>query len=116
VLRNLISNAIKHHDRGEGAIAVSAADLGEHYRITVADDGPGIDPAFHTRIFGMFQVLKPRDEVEGSGLGLAIIEKQLRTLGCEIGLESDPRLGRGTEFHFTWPKRWPYGMPSSAAA
>ncbi|MGF1624361.1 MAG: PAS domain S-box protein, partial [Alphaproteobacteria bacterium] len=116
VLRNLISNAIKHHDRTEGTITVSARDLGEQYEITVADDGPGIDPAFHARIFGMFQVLRPRDQVEGSGLGLAIIEKQLRTLGCGIRVESDPARGRGTTFRFSWPKRWPFGGATAAAA
>lgn len=107
VLRNLISNAIKHHDRSAGTITVGVAERGDCLHVTVGDDGPGIDPAFHEKIFGMFQVLKPRDQVEGSGLGLAIIAKQLRTLGCDIWIESDPAVGRGTKFHFTWPKDWP---------
>ncbi|MEZ5667664.1 MAG: PAS domain S-box protein, partial [Alphaproteobacteria bacterium] len=107
VLRNLFSNAIKHHDRDEGSVTVTLRDQGDRLAFAVADDGPGIEPCFHARIFGMFQVLRPRDEVEGSGLGLAMIEKQLAQLGCTIAVESDPALGRGATFRFTWPKVWP---------
>ena len=39
--------------------------------------GPGIPPQFHERIFGLFQTLRPRDEVEGSGMGLALVRKQV---------------------------------------
>ena len=69
VLRILISNAIKHHDRTEGRIEVSARHVGEFVEFAVTDDGPGIPEEFHDRIFKMFQTLKPRDEVEGSGMG-----------------------------------------------
>jgi signal transduction histidine kinase len=102
VLQNLIGNAIKHHDRPECLIRVTAEEAGPWWSFTVADDGPGIDPAFHDRIFMMFETLRPRDHVEGSGMGLAIIRKLVETYGGHITLESD--LGKGSRFTFTWPR------------
>jgi PAS domain S-box-containing protein len=103
VFQNLISNALKHHDRDRGTVVLSARDLGTLVEFTVRDDGPGIDPAFHERIFGMFQTLKPRDEVEGSGVGLAIVKKAVEKNGGSIKVESAPPR-RGTAFVFTWRK------------
>jgi signal transduction histidine kinase len=71
----------------------------------VQDDGAGIEPRYHGRIFGLFQTLKPRDEVEASGLGLAIIHKLLERLGGKIAVDSDPLLARGTTFTFDVPIR-----------
>lgn len=106
IFRNLMSNAIKHHDRDAGKILVSAQTLEDRYVFAVQDDGPGIEPEFHDRIFGVFQTLKGRDQVEGSGMGLAIVHKQLRVAGCTIRIESDPETARGTRFIFEWPKHW----------
>lgn len=106
--RNLIGNAIKHHHKDCGKITISAQDHvqqnkdGEKYVLfVVQDDGPGIDPQFHQRIFKMFQTLKPRDEVEGSGLGLPLVKKTIEQAGGSIKLESSP--GNGSRFAFTWP-------------
>lgn len=101
VLRNLISNAIKHHDRADGHVHVPAQAYARYIKFTVSDDGPGIDAQFHERIFGMFQTLKPRDEVEGSGRGLAIVQKMVENWDGVITVESVP--GQGATFHFTWP-------------
>jgi signal transduction histidine kinase len=103
VLRNLISNALKHHDGGTGAVVVSARDLGATIEIRIEDDGPGIPAAFHQKIFQMFQTLKSRDEVEGSGMGLAIVKKSVEGHGGTIRVESAPPQ-RGTAFVFTWKK------------
>jgi len=102
VLRNLINNAIKHHDQPEGHIHVAASEHADAIEFAVIDDGPGIAPEFHTRIFELFQTLKPRDQVEGSGMGLAIVQKTITNRGGAIWVESGP--GRGTTFRFTWPK------------
>jgi PAS domain S-box-containing protein len=103
VINNLLSNAIKHHDKNEGTIQVSSIDKDDHfYEISVIDDGPGIDPQFHQRIFNMFQTLKPRDEVEGSGMGLALVKKIVEQFGGVVDIESR---SRGCRFFFTWPKR-----------
>ncbi|MEZ4711762.1 MAG: PAS domain S-box protein [Caldilineaceae bacterium] len=107
VLRNLIDNAIKHNDRidghVDGRIGVSAAEQGDWIEFTVQDNGPGIAPAFHERIFQIFQTLQPRDEVEGSGMGLAVVKKAVESMGGAIRVESAE--GRGAVFRFTWPKQ-----------
>ncbi len=102
VLFNLISNAIKH--RGEQALGVKVelADLGSFVEFSVADDGPGIDPAHHSKIFEVFQTLRPRDEFESTGIGLALVKKVVETQGGRVWVEST--LGEGATFHFTWPK------------
>ncbi|CAN5715719.1 hypothetical protein BH10CHL1_BH10CHL1_37970 [soil metagenome] len=102
VLRNLINNAIKHHDRSDGQIHVAAHDLGQFLEFSVRDDGPGIAPEFQERIFQLFQTLKPRDQVEGSGMGLAIVKKIIESHHGRISVIST--LGQGATFRFTWPK------------
>ena len=102
VLRNLIENAIKHHDRDKGLIEVTCHDNGEFYEFAVTDDGPGIDKEYHEKIFGMFQTLKSRDEVEGSGMGLALVRKTIDKIGGSIVVEDAPG-ERGTRFRFKWP-------------
>ena len=102
VLRNLIQNAIKHHDRSTGQVTVSGTQEGHWWVFSVQDDGPGIAPEFHERIFQMFQTLKSRDEVEGSGMGLAIVRKWVESQGGSIRVESTPP-ERGTRFVIHWP-------------
>jgi PAS domain S-box-containing protein len=101
VLENLISNALKHHDRSQGHIRVGLRRLKKMVEFTVADDGPGIALRFHTRIFQIFQTLSSRDEKEASGIGLAIVKKQVGSHGGTVRVESDPP-ARGTTFIFTW--------------
>jgi PAS domain S-box-containing protein len=101
VLTNLISNAIKHHNSSNGAITICYAKREGQHRISVTDDGPGISPKMHKKVFERFQTLKPRDQVEGSGMGLAMVQKTAQHLGGNIELESD--LGTGSTFTFYWP-------------
>ncbi|WP_052417267.1 ATP-binding protein [Cellvibrio mixtus] len=102
ILRNLLSNALKHHDRDQGVIRIDSEDVNsQFYQFSVSDDGPGIPEKFQERVFGMFQTLKPRDELEGSGMGLALIKKLVETYGGTITVFSE---GRGCRFSFTWPK------------
>jgi signal transduction histidine kinase len=108
VLRNLVANALKHHDREEGSVVVRARIEGDRAIFEVADDGPGIPREFHERVFRMFQTLKPRDEVEGSGVGLAIVKKAVELHGGTVVVESE---GRGTTIRYTWPLRWPEEAP-----
>ena len=102
VFLNLIANAIKHHDRADGRVEVSATDDGEFVEFMVSDDGPGIPTEYHERIFRMFQTLRPRDEVEGSGMGLAVVKKVVESQGGRIGVESAD--GSGSVFRVTWKK------------
>ena len=111
VLRNLISNAVKHHpDPEHGHIKVSCADGGENVEISVADDGPGIPEEYAEKVFKMFQTLKPRDDTEGSGMGLAIVKRIIDWQGGRIWFEPGPD-DKGVVFRFTWNKS-PQDMPS----
>jgi PAS domain S-box-containing protein len=103
ILMNLIGNAIKHHHKKTGKIAVTVETDGDFYAFAVKDDGPGISAQFHDQIFEMFRTLRPRDQVEGSGMGLAMVRKHINICGGTLRLESAP--GRGSTFRFTWPKR-----------
>ena len=113
VLLNLVSNGIKHHDRQSGTVRVDVEDRGDTLEFTVTDDGPGIPPDMHTRIFGMFQTLKTRDETEGSGMGLALAKRRVEVAGGRISVHSDGT--RGTCFRFTLPKE-SSGAADEAAA
>ncbi len=109
VLMNLVGNAVKHTlaDRpaGPGRVAVCCRDAGERWEFAVADDGPGIAPRFHERVFTIFQTLRPRDEVEGAGVGLALVKKIVERRGGAVWIDSAE--GRGATFRFTWPKLKP---------
>jgi PAS domain S-box-containing protein len=100
VFRNLISNAIKHHDKPQGSIWIAGRNVSGGFEFTVQDDGPGIPPQHQQRVFAMFQTLKPRDEVEGSGIGLALVKKAVESAGGRVTLESDGL--KGCTFRFTW--------------
>jgi signal transduction histidine kinase len=68
----------------------------------VADNGPGIAPEYHERIFGIFQTLQARDKVEGTGIGLSLVKKLVESRGGRIWVESPPQ--GGATFRFTWPR------------
>ena len=101
---NLITNAVKHHDRSAGVVTIDYSEQADHLEFIISDDGPGIPEKFQERIFQMFQTLKPRDQVEGSGIGLAIVKKMIESMGGALWVRS-PIDERGTAFHFTVPKK-----------
>lgn len=98
---NLICNAIKHHNRSDGHIAVSVQDVGADYQFCVKDDGPGIDASLHHKLFVMFQTLGTTTP-ESTGMGLALCKKIVECVGGKIWVESAK--GMGAAFYFTWPK------------
>jgi PAS domain S-box-containing protein len=102
ILHNLISNAIKHHDRSTGIVTISVGFNGPWYRFSIIDDGPGVPEQYRETVFEMFATLKPRDEVEGSGMGLALVRRLVERMGGHCGIEA--RSGRGTHVWFDWPK------------
>jgi signal transduction histidine kinase len=103
IFANLVNNAVKFMDPNNPSpyVRVSCADLGEFYEFRVKDNGPGIDPRYHKKVFGVFQRLHGR-EVEGTGIGLAFVKKIVDRMGGIIWIESE--LGKGAEFIFTLPK------------
>ncbi|WP_373539305.1 PAS domain S-box protein [Chamaesiphon sp.] len=103
VFTNLISNAVRHHDRSDGSIHIFGRDLGDVYEFVVADDGPGIAPEHHEQIFTLFRAVNPQKRSDSTGIGLSIVKKIIETAGGTIRLES--QLGKGTTFYFTWPQQ-----------
>ncbi|HEY9826966.1 MAG TPA: PAS domain-containing protein [Stenomitos sp.] len=100
VLANLISNAIKHHERPNGQVQVRVRPGIESYEFEVADDGPGIAPDHREHVFDIFQTFSSSSK-DSTGIGLALVKKIVERVGGEIHLESE--LGQGTTFRFTWP-------------
>ena len=98
VMRNLISNAVKHHDRAGGKIKLRAYRTENEVTIEVEDDGPGIAPAQRSQVFEPFARLT---RVEGSGLGLALVRKTVTAWGGSISLRAAPQ--RGCIFSITLP-------------
>jgi PAS domain S-box-containing protein len=102
VFSNLIDNAIKYHPRPSGRVTITVQAQGDWYEFAVHDDGQGIDPHYHEKIFVIFQTLQARDAYESTGVGLSIVKKIVEAEGGIIQLES--QIGQGTIFRFTWPK------------
>lgn len=101
LFQNLIGNALKFHGDIAPVITLGATQDGHRWRLTVSDNGIGIDPAQHQRIFQVFQRLHGRDEYEGTGIGLSLCQKIVLAHGGSIGVES--QLGQGATFWFTLP-------------
>ncbi len=102
IFQNLINNAIKHHDKTTGHITIDSWEHECHFEFAVTDDGPGIDPKYHDRIFKIFQTLVPRDELEATGIGLTLVKRIVELHHGAIWVES--KVGQGSSFHFTLPK------------
>jgi signal transduction histidine kinase len=105
VLRNLIDNAVKHHDRATGRVRITTQDTAGTVVFEVADDGPGIAPEWHEAIFQPFSRVDDLKNPESSGIGLALVKRTIEASGGRIDVRSDPASVRGTTFRFTWPKR-----------
>ena len=100
LFQNLIGNALKFRKPGEPPrVEVGAEREGDFWRVTVRDNGIGLDPRYSDRVFTIFQRLHTRDEYEGTGLGLAICKKIVERHGGRIWVES--KEGEGAAFSFT---------------
>lgn len=104
VLRNLIANAITHHDREIGEVRVVAIDGGGTLEITVADDGPGIAPQHHAAIFLPFRTLGDPARTGGHGMGLSFVKRTVESVNGRIAVMSNPTSERGAIFRVIWPK------------
>ena len=102
VLSNLIDNAVKYCPEG-ASIAVTAEDQGGKLRVTVSDNGPGIEARHLPRLFERFYRCDPGRSraMGGTGLGLSIVKHLVEAMGGTVQVESTP--GQGTSFHFTIP-------------
>ncbi len=105
VFLNLLNNAIKYVQSSEAQVKFNVRNRNKYYEFAVADNGFGIAPEFHNKIWGIFQRLEARDKVEGTGVGLSIVKKIVESRGGQVWVESE--LGAGATFCFTWPKQPP---------
>ena len=102
LFQNLVSNAIKYRNGAAAPeVRISAEREGGMWRLAIADNGSGFDPAEAERIFVVFQRLGGDHGVPGTGLGLAICRRIVEAQGGRIWAESEP--GRGSVFRFTLP-------------
>ena len=101
ILINLITNAIKYHDKETVEIELGVSESDTHFLFYVKDNGPGIETIHQERIFKIFEKLAATDKfgVRGNGIGLATVKKIVEKLGGAIRVESD--LGKGAKFIFS---------------
>ncbi|MDP8981290.1 MAG: PAS domain S-box protein [Acidobacteriota bacterium] len=101
VFQNLISNAIKYRSGEPPRIQITAEKRDDMWLFSVRDNGIGIAPAYHKRVFLLFQRLHTSQEYPGTGIGLAVCRKIVQSHGGEIWVESEA--GHGSTFKFTIP-------------
>lgn len=100
LFQNLISNAIRYTDKDDGLIDIDCKELEAYYQFSIKDNGIGIAPKHHEKIFKIFQSL--HQDKESTGVGLSIVKKIVESYQGQIWLES--ALGTGTTFYFTLKK------------
>jgi PAS domain S-box-containing protein len=101
IFQNLFSNAIKYRSDQPPRIHVSATRVDDFWLFSVQDNGIGINPEYHERIFGIFKRLHNREQYPGTGIGLAICKRIVEHAGGKIWVDST--VGQGAKFLFTVP-------------
>jgi signal transduction histidine kinase len=103
LLQNLIANALKYRGQDAPRVNISADRIGDAWQFAISDNGIGIEPRFHERIFETFERLHTQQQIPGTGIGLAICRRVVNLHGGKLWVESE--LGRGSKFCFTLPTR-----------
>lgn len=99
LFQNLLANGIKFCRDRTPEIHIKAEQQKDGWKFSVQDNGIGIDPQYHHKIFQMFQRLHARDKLSGTGIGLPICQRIVERHGGSISVDSE--VGQGTTFHFT---------------
>lgn len=103
VLVNLVENALKFTQPGRPpVIQILAERRYGNIRVSVEDNGVGLDPKYRDRIFGVFQRLSATNSSADTGIGLAIVKRSVEKMGGKVGVESTP--GEGSCFWFELPE------------
>jgi signal transduction histidine kinase len=113
VVQNLLANAIKYRGEAAPVVHASAVRRGRAWALTVTDNGIGIDPRHHERVFELFGRLHREDEYEGTGMGLSLVKKVAEARGGSVSVESAP--GEGARFTVVLPAAAP-DVPAIRAA
>jgi hypothetical protein len=100
---NLLDNAVRFMDKPEGMAQITWNADPDWWHFHITDNGPGIDPKYHDKVFGVFQTLHPRDQLDTTGVGLALVQKIITKYTGNIRIES--ALDQGCTIHFTLPKQ-----------
>jgi light-regulated signal transduction histidine kinase (bacteriophytochrome) len=101
LFQNLISNALKFHGDQDPIVSIDCVQEGNRWQISITDNGIGIDPSHHQRIFQVFQRLHGRDQIDGTGIGLSLCQKIVLAHGGKLTVNSTP--GHGATFTFSLP-------------
>ncbi|MFT5219324.1 MAG: two-component system sensor kinase FixL [Planctomycetota bacterium] len=102
LIRNLVGNAIKHNTDDSARVDISCETFEDRFVFYVSDNGAGIAPENHQKIFEVFTSLRSRDEVEGSGMGLSICRRAAQFIGGEIWIDAGYQAG--VRFGFSVPR------------
>jgi signal transduction histidine kinase len=102
VYQNLISNAIKFMDKPQGKITIACIEDNDYWKLSVADNGPGIEQQHFARIFKIFQQLSNNKDSDSTGIGLSLVKKIVEMYGGNVWVESE--VGQGSTFFFTFKK------------
>ena len=112
IFEHLVTNAVTFMgDQPAPEIEIGAVDRGEDIELFVRDNGPGIDPSYHGKIFELFERLDV-SESRGTGVGLTIVKRIVESVGGRVWVES--ALGEGATFRFTVPRVWVPVHPAAA--
>jgi PAS domain S-box-containing protein len=102
VFQNLIDNGTKYCESDSPVVRITHTELDDHYLVSVADNGIGIEPEYREQIFAIFKRLHRREEYPGTGIGLAICQRVLQRHGGSISIEDAE--GGGSQFILKLPK------------
>jgi PAS domain S-box-containing protein len=104
VFHNLLSNAVKYNHNPDPWIHIEARQTETEWTFSVTDNGPGIDPRYHHKLFQLFQTIEDGPQGRGTGVGLALIRKVVEDIyGGTVRLDSAPH--QGSKFTLSFPKR-----------
>ena len=101
LFQNFLSNAVVNIDKEEGVVKIDFEETPTHWQFSVEDNGVGIPPEYHEKIFKIFQSIGNNER--STGIGLSIVKKIIDRYEGQVWLESE--IGKGTTFFFTLKKQ-----------